>query len=95
MPYGLFLKLTRFDSFLPLEGGWKTGSFRDLFSYALSVLSKSESVYVLLFCLRIWQARNDEIFQCKYIPITVLFIQISLLLKNGVQYIVGLIPLEV
>ena len=49
--------------FRDMVGRWRTGSMKDLFRYATSVLSKSELVSVLMISHRIWQAQNEEIFQ--------------------------------
>ena len=50
---------------------------KDLFRFAISVLSKSELVSVLMISHRIWQARNEEIFQSKFIPASILFSQLK------------------
>ncbi|KAM5564158.1 hypothetical protein ABKV19_018664 [Rosa sericea] len=55
----------------------ENGLLQRIIQICYFVLSKSELVYIIMFCRRIWQAQNEEIFQSKYLPATVLFSQIQ------------------
>ncbi|KAM5559577.1 hypothetical protein ABKV19_020977 [Rosa sericea] len=48
-------------------GSGHFGTFTDLFRYATSVLTLTELGLVVLICRRIWQARNDVIFNHKLV----------------------------
>lgn len=63
-------------------GSWGCGSFADLFRHAISVLTTTELELIVWLCRRIWQARNEEVFQHKFISPSFLFSHVQSLMSE-------------
>lgn len=51
--------------------------FIELFRYAISILTMMKLGSIVLFCWRIWQARNEELFQHKFVNLGFIFTQVQ------------------